>query len=325
MGNRYVCTFCSNVTELPAAICPVCGAANKYEPIKYGNSNNPESESVSNTASFSNMDESLPVFTDMIEAKPYKYESSKEYQANIGKEQEKPIKKTEVKKTEGQDRKRINFLKSLWNPAIVFVIIASIILILCLVADHYYVLSASTIRNIHYSGHDVQYRNKKTGEMETYIVNPQYFEEHVDRIIEEAYSPNGRVWIFGHNFLKTSKIVFAIVLLIYFICIAVSYHHTTPEYAETQARKERARINSRIYAYKMEKRIIEEEKEDAEYRIRTNPLAAKYYAYPCPHCGHYKVRNMTWDDKRWSVAFWGMWSSEIGKHYVCDKCGKEWS
>lgn len=50
-----------------------------------------------------------------------------------------------------------------------------------------------------------------------------------------------------------------------------------------------------------------------------------YIAKPCPHCGHYKVRAATWDDKKMSVAFWGVHSQKIGKRYKCDNCGNMWN
>lgn len=66
---------------------------------------------------------------------------------------------------------------------------------------------------------------------------------------------------------------------------------------------------------------IEQERLDAEASQKADaPWGKKYFTYPCPHCGHYKVRYATWDDKKMSVAFWGAWSSKVGKNYKCDYC-----
>ena len=56
----------------------------------------------------------------------------------------------------------------------------------------------------------------------------------------------------------------------------------------------------------------------------TEPWSKRYELSACPHCGHYKVREANWDDKRISVAFWGAASSKIGKSYICDHCGRMW-
>lgn len=56
----------------------------------------------------------------------------------------------------------------------------------------------------------------------------------------------------------------------------------------------------------------------------TTPWAVRYMTSPCPHCGHYKVRFGTWDDKKMDVAFWGIASTELGKTYICDHCKKTW-
>ena len=54
------------------------------------------------------------------------------------------------------------------------------------------------------------------------------------------------------------------------------------------------------------------------------PWTIRYAIYPCPHCGHYKVRCANWEDKRLSVAFWGAASSKIGKTYKCEHCKRMW-
>lgn len=67
---------------------------------------------------------------------------------------------------------------------------------------------------------------------------------------------------------------------------------------------------------------------EKQFAIESQKNAApweRYYPYPCPYCGHYKVRPSKWDDKRMSVAFWGIHSQKIGKQYKCDYCGSMWN
>ena len=71
--------------------------------------------------------------------------------------------------------------------------------------------------------------------------------------------------------------------------------------------------------------IGKEYEEAVESQKAGTPWAKRYSTHPCPHCGHYKVREATWDDKRYSVAFWGAASSKIGTRYKCDHCGNMWS
>mgnify|MGYP001037055919 FL=1 len=56
----------------------------------------------------------------------------------------------------------------------------------------------------------------------------------------------------------------------------------------------------------------------------SEPWTVRYSTHPCPYCGHYKVRYAKWEDKQMSVAFWGMASSAIDKHYKCEWCKKMW-
>ena len=71
-------------------------------------------------------------------------------------------------------------------------------------------------------------------------------------------------------------------------------------------------------------RLIQREREEA-IKSQTNSAPwERYYTYPCPFCGHYKVRDANWDDKRVSVAFWGVASSKIGDHYKCEHCNRTW-
>ena len=69
---------------------------------------------------------------------------------------------------------------------------------------------------------------------------------------------------------------------------------------------------------------------DAEYQVAvqsqkaTEPWAIRYSTSPCPYCGHYKVRSAKWEDKKMSIAFWGVASSKIGTNYKCEHCNRMW-
>ena len=70
---------------------------------------------------------------------------------------------------------------------------------------------------------------------------------------------------------------------------------------------------------------IENERQQAILSQRAGePWRTRYATYPCPHCGHYKVRCAKWEDKRLSISFWGAASSAIGKEFKCEHCGKMW-
>lgn len=70
---------------------------------------------------------------------------------------------------------------------------------------------------------------------------------------------------------------------------------------------------------------IELERIQAENSQRASePWTVRYATYPCPYCGHYKVRAAKWEDKQVSVAFWGIASSKIGKNYKCEFCKRMW-
>lgn len=79
------------------------------------------------------------------------------------------------------------------------------------------------------------------------------------------------------------------------------------------------------YQQNQEKRAEEIRMEKYLAENKSSESWNPYIAKPCPHCGHYKVRSATWDDKRMSVAFWGAHSQKIGKRYKCDNCGNMWS
>ena len=78
------------------------------------------------------------------------------------------------------------------------------------------------------------------------------------------------------------------------------------------------------------KREAEQEQIKREYEVAVEsqfaeePWIVRYATSPCPHCGHYKVRYAEWEDKRYSVAFWGAASDKLGKNYKCEHCGEMW-
>lgn len=74
-----------------------------------------------------------------------------------------------------------------------------------------------------------------------------------------------------------------------------------------------------------EREIIKYEYQQAlDSQVADEPWTVRYSTHPCPYCGHYKVRYAKWEDKQMSVAFWGMASSAIDKHYKCEWCKKMW-
>ena len=121
------------------------------------------------------------------------------------------------------------------------------------------------------------------------------------------------------------------LLCIPIICYGIIFWRKNCEYNLAQN-------NYPEYAKQVIDRVIaqgalEREKQvelDAEYQAaqasqnRTEPWAVRYSTSACPHCGHYKVRTAKWDDKRMSVAFWGVASDKIGKNYICDNCKSMW-
>lgn len=70
---------------------------------------------------------------------------------------------------------------------------------------------------------------------------------------------------------------------------------------------------------------IEAEKYKALHPEEFSPWERKYMPYACPYCRRYTVRYSNWDDKKISVAFWGVYGSEkIDQQYKCDSCNKMW-
>ena len=79
-----------------------------------------------------------------------------------------------------------------------------------------------------------------------------------------------------------------------------------------------------------QKRIAEQAQIQKEYeeavdsQFAEEPWAIRYSTSPCPYCRHYKVRHSKWEDKRYSVAFWGAASDKLGKQFKCEHCGEMW-
>ena len=106
-------------------------------------------------------------------------------------------------------------------------------------------------------------------------------------------------------------VVFCITMLLAIIYVAIYYVN---EQDGTNARRREEELKQ-----------IEIERLQAIYSQQEGePWRTKYATYPCPHCGHYKVRYAKWEDKRLSVSFWGSASTAIGKQYKCEHCGKMW-
>lgn len=74
-----------------------------------------------------------------------------------------------------------------------------------------------------------------------------------------------------------------------------------------------------------EEKIEHERLEAIESQQSNAPWKKRFFTDPCPYCGHYKVRYSTWDDKKMSVAFWGVWSDKIGKSFHCEYCNRDFN
>lgn len=88
-------------------------------------------------------------------------------------------------------------------------------------------------------------------------------------------------------------------------------------------------IQRRIEAHKQKMiegaNALQREKEYAEYTQTSGEAwTVRYFTDPCPYCGHYKVRYSKWEDKRFSIAFWGIASSKIGQKFKCENCKRMW-
>lgn len=106
------------------------------------------------------------------------------------------------------------------------------------------------------------------------------------------------------------------MLGVVFIVVAIIWAYIYSE-------NEKNGVNAQRRAEELRKIEIERQQAIASQNDST-PWAVRYATSPCPHCGHYKVRNAKWEDKSLSVAFWGIASSKIGKDYKCEHCGEMW-
>lgn len=112
-------------------------------------------------------------------------------------------------------------------------------------------------------------------------------------------------------------IILAGALLLYSMKIASPNEYN--KYKSDIAEKHRENVAKEQAEIEREKRAaIESQKNEA-------PWNKRYFTEPCPYCRHYKVRYSTWDDKKMSVAFWGVWSNKVGKSFHCDRCGRDFN
>ncbi len=127
---------------------------------------------------------------------------------------------------------------------------------------------------------------------------------------------------------ETLFLAFSVILLAFFSW--AYYYKSRPLSRINQQEKN---YEQTVQSYQLGKEAkaaaeLEEIKKEKEYAENSQSSAGpwnRYYTYPCPYCGHYKVRPANWDDKKFSVAFWGVYSSKVGHHYKCEKCGRTWS
>lgn len=112
--------------------------------------------------------------------------------------------------------------------------------------------------------------------------------------------------------------------LIYYLTQLYYYNLAQTDYPRYAAKRKAIQAKHQGQPVKLQSELEEEFMAAVESQSRTEPWAVKYSTSPCPYCGHYKVRNAKWEDKQLSVAFWGVASDKIGKHYKCDYCKKMW-
>lgn len=89
-----------------------------------------------------------------------------------------------------------------------------------------------------------------------------------------------------------------------------------------RSRKEQAETSRRVNEICNELQNMTE-----ELKRKNNssaPWDTRYYDYPCPWCGKYKVRPAKWEDKRLSISFWGWGSHKTGARFKCDACKEMW-
>ena len=103
-------------------------------------------------------------------------------------------------------------------------------------------------------------------------------------------------------------------------------HHKFPYKTRVELEEELVdRINTNMKAFEAIAEKQKREREALDYmppEPSDTPFGTQYMQYPCPYCRKYKVRYAEWDDKKTSIAFWGIWSAKVGKTYKCDGCGR---
>ena len=80
-----------------------------------------------------------------------------------------------------------------------------------------------------------------------------------------------------------------------------------------------------IYENKKPERRIARVDNSISVKESPAPWDTVYYKHACPYCGKYKVRAAKWDDKQFSVAFWGLYSYKLHCKYKCDSCNNMWN
>ena len=136
------------------------------------------------------------------------------------------------------------------------------------------------------------------------------------------------------GYLKMLALSNGIPLAIYLVFFAhqwsrynlakTNFEQYAREETEKQKRAEERARQERIAEQARQERIEQERQRAILSQQNTSPWAVKYSTYPCPHCGHYKVRCAKWEDKKLSVAFWGIASTKLAANYKCEHCGEMW-
>ncbi|MCR5799700.1 MAG: hypothetical protein K6G69_06440 [Lachnospiraceae bacterium] len=131
----------------------------------------------------------------------------------------------------------------------------------------------------------------------------------------------------GAGIITSTFIIATLGLIVTAIAIPMAAHcFQQSEYYTACAQK----ISSSELWEKRSKERKEKEAQalqaEQEFAIKSQsdstPWNKRYFTDPCPYCGHYKVRYASWDDKKLSVAFWGVWSNKVGKNFHCDYCNR---
>ena len=120
--------------------------------------------------------------------------------------------------------------------------------------------------------------------------------------------------------------IIALIATIIWFCYQLYRYSLSKRNAEKYSEIRNAEYERARERREQEQRIIEGERLYAEQmRDEGAPWDRRYYTFPCPYCGHYKVRPANWDDKKVSVAFWGPYASQkLTDHYKCENCKKMW-